>query len=85
MTIKRYKMHVTDVLDYFIGDIADIVDYELKDNKFVVKYCIDGETVQQRTITNKEIEKEFKCSDVVWKYDKDNSLDRVTYARESED
>lgn len=79
--MSRYSMHITDVLDYFIGDLADIIDYDLKGDKLTVDYCIDGETVQKRTITNREIEKEFMCSDVVWKYDNNNSLDRVSYAR----
>lgn len=80
---KRYKMDINSVLDHLVGYEVDIDDYYLKGDTFTVVYSEDGETTEKVKITTKELEEELGVKDLVWKYDDNGSLDRISFTRET--
>ena len=86
MEAKRYKMDITDVVTYLVGEYVDIVDYYVKNNKFTIVYDEDGETARKYTVSTKKLEEMLGVQDLVWKYDKQypDSLDRIVYTRAKE-
>ena len=78
---KRKALGINSVLDYIVGTEVDIVDYNLNGDKFTVIYD-EGDGPHKKTVTNKQLEEMLAVKDLIWKYDNNGSLDRVSYIRE---
>lgn len=79
--MKRYFMHVSDLVDYIIGAYADVADYYETKNGFTI-VCDLGDTLQKIHVTNKQLMTDLNCTNLKYEYDKnDNSLDGIVYER----
>ena len=78
---KRYKIDIADLVNYYVGEYVDIVDYYFKNNRFTIVYSQDGTTEEKYSRTVKQIEKDLNIRDVIFKYDKKypDALDRISY------
>ena len=78
---KRYKIDIADLVNYYVGEYVDIVDYYFKNNRFTIVYSEDGETEEKYSRTVKQIEKDLNVKDLIFKYNKQypDALDRISF------
>lgn len=66
---KKYRIDINTVLDVFVGEGTDIIDYKVDNDKLRVKHDYGTETVSLN-----DCEKAFGLVDGYWKYDSNGNV-----------